>query len=447
MRVALAVTLSLSMFGCGRAAPGVVSGPGDSDQPLVGAKAWTPAQGFVVHEWGTLTSVVASDGTLLPGLHHEEEDLPGFVADRMAQAKTTPSAVEVVPVDQKMETPVTYFYSAAQQEVVAKVDFPDGILTQWFPWVRAMSPPVYVWHGAPPVDAWLSASQSIPPSCASRFEGPFKGGSLDWGKFQVLGREDQPELAGPLGKTSWGFARNVASNTLAVGDQRERFLFYRGLGNFSLPLQATVAGNSARFVNPTGQGKVAAMFVMNVTAKSAGFTEVGALAGGDSTAVEIPAAALTLNEFVQALRARLKAVLVADGLYEDEAEAMVDTWNRSYFLTPGIRAIYLLPQAVTDAVIPLHISPPPRVLKRTMVIRLELLTPAYEAQLQRWLTELAQPALALPARVKFLGLGRFAEPHLTRAVGLTKDAEELAAGQALLTQIHRQQRWAPTSAE
>ena len=31
--------------------------------------------GFVVHEWGTLTSVIGSDGSLLPGLHHEEEDL------------------------------------------------------------------------------------------------------------------------------------------------------------------------------------------------------------------------------------------------------------------------------------------------------------------------------------------------------------------------------------
>src|SRR4051812_46946050 len=34
---------------------------------------------FVVHEWGTFTSVVARDGHLLPGLHHEDGDLPGFV--------------------------------------------------------------------------------------------------------------------------------------------------------------------------------------------------------------------------------------------------------------------------------------------------------------------------------------------------------------------------------
>src|SRR3954468_17255595 len=32
--------------------------------------------GFVVHEWGTLTSVSGSDGVIVTGLHHEEEDLP-----------------------------------------------------------------------------------------------------------------------------------------------------------------------------------------------------------------------------------------------------------------------------------------------------------------------------------------------------------------------------------
>src|SRR5690348_11904858 len=40
-------------------------------------------QGFVVHEWGTNTVVVGSDGSMQRGLHHEEEDLPAFVYDRL----------------------------------------------------------------------------------------------------------------------------------------------------------------------------------------------------------------------------------------------------------------------------------------------------------------------------------------------------------------------------
>ena len=58
--------------------------------PTAGSKPLTPqatgpkykGKGFVVHEWGTDTIVVGSDGSQLLGLQHEEEDLPGFVYDR-----------------------------------------------------------------------------------------------------------------------------------------------------------------------------------------------------------------------------------------------------------------------------------------------------------------------------------------------------------------------------
>ncbi len=39
-----------------------------------------------MHEWGTDTVVVGSDGSLQRGLHHEEEDLPAFVYDRLTNA-------------------------------------------------------------------------------------------------------------------------------------------------------------------------------------------------------------------------------------------------------------------------------------------------------------------------------------------------------------------------
>src|SRR4051812_19303097 len=35
-----------------------------------------PGTGFRVHEWGTNTIVVGSDGSMQRGLQHEEEDLP-----------------------------------------------------------------------------------------------------------------------------------------------------------------------------------------------------------------------------------------------------------------------------------------------------------------------------------------------------------------------------------
>src|SRR4051812_14978023 len=58
--------------------------PTPDPTPDPGARpAQYPGHGFIVHEWGTDTVVVGSDGSLQRGLHHEEEDLPGFVYDRI----------------------------------------------------------------------------------------------------------------------------------------------------------------------------------------------------------------------------------------------------------------------------------------------------------------------------------------------------------------------------
>ena len=178
MRVLMA--LSCLVLACGRNG---LFGPVAEAQngSLVASVKYDAAQGFVVHEWGTLTSVVASDGSLLPGLHHEEEDLPPFVADRLAQGKATPTLVQ--PIFQKMETPVTYFYSPTPLKVTARVDFPKGMLTQWFPFVKGMTPALLT-HGGETVDLFRTGSVTDWNECA-RFNEPLAGGSLDWGQLDV----------------------------------------------------------------------------------------------------------------------------------------------------------------------------------------------------------------------------------------------------------------------
>ena len=90
---------------------------------------------LIVHEWGTFTSMQGSDGITLEGLHHEEEALPPFVQN---YAKATGDVVrdglmkkgiraDIVHVTEKMETPVTYFYTAHPQKVRAKVVFNCGL--------------------------------------------------------------------------------------------------------------------------------------------------------------------------------------------------------------------------------------------------------------------------------------------------------------------------------
>jgi hypothetical protein len=407
--------------------------PPAADIPIPSRAYNATTDGFVVHEWGTLTAVVGSDGSTQPGLHHEEEDLPAFVADRMKQSNLASS---VWPVHAKMETPVTYFYSPTPRTVTASVAFPTGVFTQWYPNVTRFAPGIAKFPDGALVDRTMQSLDLIPARCTSMWT--FNNGLLDWGTVEILGGDASPAFPGPLGNTTWGFARNVAANAIRVGGQDEKFLFYRGLGNYNYPVRIGFEGDRLRL---TTTESIAHAFVMNVTKDAAGFTEQDDL----SAASAIPNANLNHNQFVATLKAKLAARLVDDGLYTDEALSMVDTWERSYFLTPGVRVLYLLPQARTDALIPLTIAPAPSVMKRTMVIRVEVMTPALEAELAGSLTQLA--AGSTDARQNFLAHGRFAEPHLTRAVALTSSDAERAAGEALLTEIRKQRRWAPTAAE
>ena len=73
-------------------------------------------------------------------------------------------------------------------------------------------------------------------------------------------------------------------------------------------------------------------------------------------------------------KASLRSALVAEGLFEDEAQALLNTWELSYFKSPGLRVFFLVPRAWTDFYLPLDISVPAD-LNRVMVGRIELVTP------------------------------------------------------------------------
>src|SRR5258707_2940197 len=93
---------------------------------------------FIVHESGTFTSFAGSDGISLEFRPLVTSDLPDFVLDRAKQAHlfnqrftaghrsiyTTKSTVRSL---QRIETPVTYFYTARDRVVDVTVGFPQGL--------------------------------------------------------------------------------------------------------------------------------------------------------------------------------------------------------------------------------------------------------------------------------------------------------------------------------
>src|SRR5688500_3925589 len=89
--------------------------------------------GFVVHEWGTFSTFSGSDGQALK-FYPDDRGLPAFVHGRHRDVKGGRADVYV-----SLETPVVYFYSDRDRTVSVKVDFPKGMMTDWYP--QASRPP------------------------------------------------------------------------------------------------------------------------------------------------------------------------------------------------------------------------------------------------------------------------------------------------------------------
>ena len=99
---------------------------------------------------------------------------------------------------------------------------------------------------------------------------------------------------------------------------------------------------------------------------------------------------------VSALRREMHRALEAEGLFADEADALLNTWELSYFKSPGLRLFFMVPRAWTDNYLPLDVSVPCEI-KRAMVGRLELVTPEQRALL----TQLALAPVPTKPWVKF----------------------------------------------
>jgi len=142
-------------------------------------------------------------------------------------------------------------------------------------------------------------------------------------------------------------------------------------------------------------------------------------------------------------------------LYEKEARAMVKTWRSSWFGEDGTRLFYMLPQPITDELIPLHIDPQPQEMVRVLVGRMEIMSPEDEQKIMELVKksaaaraahfaesasghksdagkEAAQP-YQLPSEI--LELGRLGEPALVRVKNITTDVEIRNEAELLLTEL------------
>ncbi len=385
----------------------------------------TPAKSkLVVHEWGTFLSVQGSDGVTLGGMVDSEEQLPNFV-----EGRSNNGIWERTQIISKMETPVTYFYTDRPQTVDVRVDMPKGVLTHWYPMVRQFGPRPDARKEAGSFLYWQRV-RLIPPT-------------------QITAERDLPVLWRVKPTDPWRFARETDAALVKVYSRMpgawsdfdyEKFLFYRGLGKFELPLQVVSQANS-QDVRLTLHNRSAeplrGLFAIWVEGRTIRFSRLADLAGKGSVAVSaarIFKSPCPLEEGIPDLKAAVEAALVSAGLYPKEARAMVNTWERSYFRAEGLRVLCLLPRPDVDAAIPLRITPAPDQLVRVMIGRVEVLTPATERHLEQLLTDLGTPDTKVQkaARDGLARLGRFQEPMLRRVLAISTDANVRSRAEALI---------------
>jgi hypothetical protein len=395
---------------------------------------------FIVHEWGTFLSVQGSDGVVLGGMVESEEDLPIFVRERSLGGRNRAGLLL------KVETPVTYFYTDRPRTVKVRAAMPNGILTHFYPAVKTFGPPLGRHNKAKAKESFVDWDQvELIPAFAFRCRQP-----------NLL-----PNLRPVPQDSTWRFVRDTdaafvrVANAKKLGkpfEEYEKFLFYRGLGAFALPLEVRDAGpnrisSQALKLRNRSREPLRGIFAVKVEKDTIQFAALGELAADKSRDVLIDAglgclkadmsAKLSLKEGVPIVKDALVAALVQEGLYPKEARAMVNNWEKSYFRTEGLRLLYMIPRPVVDAALPIRISPSPSQLVRVMVGRVEVLTQEKERELEQAVVNLdaKNPKEQQAARATVARLGRFQEPALRRIAALSGDAKIRFRAEALIKKL------------
>jgi hypothetical protein len=338
---------------------------------------------LTIHEWGTFTSVAGEDGSAVVwDALGGKDDLPKFVSssgDRCAKRSISDTV--------RMETPVMYFYTSREMNAHVKVEFPHGVITEWYPHAQHLT------------------------------------GAIAWPDIKVE-PNTSPALLAETAPSRYYAARGTDSAPITVGDQHEKFLFYRGVGDFGVSLSARVTGDGTVAVENRGAELVPSVILFENRGGRLGYRSAGEVK--DVVALDLP----SLDSSLPVLRTELENALVAQGLYPKEAQAMVETWRDSWF-EEGTRLIYIVPSRAIDEFLPLHVDPAPSQTVRVFVGRIELITPQIVRSVEDAIASANWPAIER--------YGRFVDPILDRIVA------EIPSMANQIAQV-REKIWSSTNA-
>jgi hypothetical protein len=400
--------------------------------PAVSAATDDP---FIVHEWGTFTTVQGADGVQIWWRPPASVDLPDFVYRAAVGGDDRPVTFDPKDLSAlaRMETPVIYFYSQRERVADVRVLFRGGNLTEWYPQPTRVA-----------AQSTQSAQYTMPARDTRQF-------TIEWNGVKVLARDTREMALDKLIRSKVGdgdhyyIARETDANFLRVAAPQarsrveyERDLFYRGLGYFQAPLAVGMDADEQQVsLNARETQRIEAAFLVSVRKGMMRYQKIDGAVANAASAIDPNAQPFgALEDVRKVAMSDMARALVNAGLYEKEARAMVNTWQDQWFAEEGTRVLYLLPQAWTDRTLQLQVSPQPDQVVRVMVGRAELITPSVERELRdqvlTYRTGDAKAKSRAVDNVRALGLGRFLYAASTRLIGDGKDrAFALATGELM----------------
>ncbi|MBV9267953.1 MAG: hypothetical protein JO061_17425 [Acidobacteriaceae bacterium] len=341
---------------------------------------------LIVHEWGTFTSVAASDGSAEDwGVLDGKDDLPSFVNDRGYRGFKRRLEGTV-----RLETPVLYFYSPREVNAHVRVSFPKGLITEWYP------------------KAEYQVDRKTETGALYRLPASLNGidfsmmsliGGIEWKSIRIEPGAT-PDLPREHAPSRYYAARATDASPVTVDGEHEKFLFYRGVGRFSVPLSARLSQDGNVVLENCGDEVPIAMLFENRGGRF-GYRMTRAVSG------EVTLSRPALGTSFDALAADLENALVRQGLFRKEAQAMIATWRDSWF-EEGSRVIYIVPTGAVNAVLPIQIDPVPAQIRRVFVGRMELITAETMHRVEA--------AIAANDQCLLDRYGRFLDPILKRIV-------------------------------
>jgi len=330
---------------------------------------------LVVHEWGTITTKHYTNGRIASGMNVVEktEILPEFVHrtkdDVLRALDKSSKPTDAHPdVTMRLETPVIYFYPSESfdkaKPIQVSVEFQGGLLNEFYPDAVAS------YEGIK-----FEQRKGADRAEETRLTKYTRSG-LVWKDLSLGGQWPGPTTNAVV----WTAPRQVnAVDIRARNGESERYLFYRGVGRLHSPIRTRHDPKAGQIVlldstdcailDESSVTIPALWMVWGDKSGRIAFEEFGPLTlttDQDQILAKLAVGSRSTPynaENVGVLRNSMHQALISNGLFADEAEAMLNTWKHAYFNAKGTRILFIVPSVWVDYHLSLSISVPAEVVR------------------------------------------------------------------------------------